>query len=96
MDPYVGSFMENGGSFITLAKKQIAPSHKGMRKTQGFYRKEHRGTCCDIGAELHRNISVIEFEELGMEAIFKIEVEDFPAFIVVDDKNNDFYSTWLS
>ena len=43
-----------------------------------------------------KNISVIEFEELGMEAIFKIEVEDFPAFIVVDDKNNDFYSTWLS
>ena len=93
MDSYVAPFMEQGGSFVTLAK--------GNRSRQvtvaciehgGFYLGSIGGPAAILALESIKHVEVIEYEELGMEAIFRIEVEKFPAFIVVDDKGNDFFS----
>ncbi|KAK1736632.1 fumarate hydratase (class I) [Skeletonema marinoi] len=87
MDAYVDKFMANGGSFVTLAKgnrsRQVT---NACKKYGGFY----------LGSiELNKNVEVLDNEEDGMEAIWKIDVEDFPAFIVVDDKGDDFFKEWL-
>ena len=92
MDSYVGEFMSHGGSFITLAKgnrsKQVMDACK---KHGGFYLGSIGGPAALLAQESIKTCKVLEFPELGMEAIWSIEVEDFPAFIVVDDKGNDFY-----
>jgi fumarate hydratase class I len=93
MDPYVNLFMEQGGSFVTLAKgnrsQQVTDACK---KHGGFYLGSIGGPAAVLALESIRNVQVVEYEELGMEAIWRIDVENFPAFIVVDDKGNDFFS----
>jgi fumarate hydratase, class I len=96
MDAYVGTFMEAGGSFITLAKgnrsKQVTAACK---KYGGFYLGSIGGPAAILAQNCIKKVEVHEFPELGMEAVWKIEVENFPAFIVVDDKGNDFFSKWI-
>ncbi len=93
MDSYVNLFMKNGGSFITLAKgnrsKQVSDACK---EYGGFYLGSIGGGAAILAQENIKKVEVLEFEELGMEAVWRIEVEDFPAFIIVDDKGNDFYA----
>jgi fumarate hydratase, class I len=93
MDSYVDQFQENGGSMIMLAKgnrsKQVRDACK---KHGGFYLGSIGGPAARLASHSIKKVEVQEFEELGMEAIWRIEVEDFPAFIVVDAQGNDFYS----
>ena len=93
MDSYVDYFQQNGGSFVMLAKgnrsKQVTDACK---KNGGFYLGSIGGPAARLAQDCIKKVEVIDFEELGMEAVWKIEVEDFPAFIVVDDKGNDFFA----
>jgi fumarate hydratase, class I len=93
MDSYVDLFMEHGGSHVTLAKgnrsRQVTDACK---KHGGFYLGSIGGPAAILALESIKHVEVVEYEELGMEAIWRIEVENFPAFIVVDDKGNDFFS----
>lgn len=96
MDAYVNEFMENGGSFITLAKGNRSKAvTAACKKHKGFYLGSIGGPAAILAENCIKNVEVLEYPELGMEAIWKIEVVDFPAFIVVDDKGNDFFSKWL-
>jgi fumarate hydratase class I len=96
MDSYVGLFQSLGGSMITLAKgnrsQQVTDACK---KYGGFYLGSIGGPAAILAKENIRKVAVLEYPELGMEAIWKIEVEDFPAFILVDDKGNDFFKQIL-
>ncbi len=96
MDPYVPIFQEQGGSMVMLAKgnrsKLITQSCK---KYGGFYLGSIGGPAARLGKECITNVETIEYSELGMEAIFMITVKDFPAFILVDDKGNDFFENLL-
>ncbi len=93
MDSYVDYFQENGGSFVMLAKgnrsKQVTDACK---KNGGFYLGSIGGPAARLALDCIKKVEVLDFEELGMEAVWKIEVEDFPAFIVVDNKGNDFFA----
>ena len=95
MDPYVSLFQENGGSMVMLAKgnrsKEVTDSCK---KNGGFYLGSIGGPAAQLGRDCITDVKVLEYEELGMEAIFEITVKDFPAFIIVDDKGNDFFSPY--
>ncbi|MGD9763423.1 MAG: fumarate hydratase [Candidatus Binatia bacterium] len=92
MDSYVDLFMQHGGSYVTLAKgnrsKAVA---EACAKHGGFYLGSIGGPAAVLAQENIKRVEVLEYPELGMEAIWRIEVEDFPAFIVVDDKGNDFF-----
>lgn len=96
MDSYVEKFMQEGGSFISLAKgnrsKQVTRSCK---KYGGFYLGSVGGPAAILAKNCITNVEVLDNEEDGMEAVWKIDVKDFPAFIVVDDKGNDFFKEWL-
>ena len=93
MDAYVDVFMENGGSYITLAKGNRSKIvTKACKKYGGFYLGSIGGPAAILAKNSIKKVEVIEFPELGMEAIWKIDVIDFPAFIVCDDKGNDFFS----
>jgi len=96
MDPYVPIFQEQGGSMVMLAKgnrsKLITQS---CEKYGGFYLGSIGGPAARLGKECITNVETIEYSELGMEAIFMITVKDFPAFILVDDKGNDFFENLL-
>jgi fumarate hydratase, class I len=93
MDSYVEQFQAAGGSMIMLAKgnrsKQVTDS---CNQHGGFYLGSIGGPAARLALDNIRKVEVLEYPELGMEAVWKIEVEDFPAFIVVDDKGNDFYA----
>jgi fumarate hydratase, class I len=93
MDSYVGSFQKNGGSYVMLAKgnrsKQVTDACK---KHGGFYLGSIGGAAARLAQDSIRKVEVIDYPELGMEAVHRIEVENFPAFIIVDDKGNDFFS----
>jgi fumarate hydratase class I len=93
MDSYVDQFQALGGSLVMLAKgnrsKQVTESCK---KNGGFYLGSVGGPAARLAKDCIKKVEVLDYEELGMEAIWKIEVEDFPAFIVVDDKGNDFFA----
>jgi len=93
MDPYVEPFQKHGGSMVMIAKgnrsQQVTDSCK---KYGGFYLGSIGGPAAILAQENIKNVELLEYPELGMEAIYKIDVEDFPAFILVDDKGNDFYS----
>lgn len=92
MDPYVGSFMAKGGSMIMLAKGNRSPQVKeACKKYRGFYLGSIGGPAAILAKENIKSVEVVDFEELGMEAIRKIRVVNFPAFIVTDDKGNDFF-----
>ncbi len=92
MDPYVGEFMSHGGSLVMVAKgnrsKQVADACK---KYGGFYLGSIGGPAAILARKSIKSVEVIDFEELGMEAVRKIKVENFPAFIIIDDKGNDFF-----
>ena len=93
MDSYVDLFQASGGSFVMLAKgnrsKQVTDACK---KHGGFYLGSVGGPAARLAKDCIKKVSVLDYEELGMEAVWKIEVVDFPAFIVVDDKGNDFFA----
>ena len=92
MDSYVDLFMQHGGSFITLAKGNRSHAvAEACKKHGGFYLGSIGGPAAVLAQENIKKVEVLEYPELGMEAIWKIEVKDFPAFIVVDDKGNDFF-----
>jgi len=92
MDSYVDPFMEHGGSYVTLAKgNRSKVVTDACRKHGGFYLGSIGGPAAILARDCIKKVEVVEYEELGMEAIFRIEVENFPAFIVVDDKGNDFF-----
>jgi len=96
MDAYVGLFMEHGGSFVTLAKGNRSKAvTEACKKYGGFYLGSIGGPAAILARDCIRKVEVIEYPELGMEAVFRIEVEGFPAFIVVDDKGNDFFAGTL-
>lgn len=96
MDSYVDLFQSHGGAMITLAKgnrsQQVTDACK---KYGGFYLGSIGGPAAILAKENIKKVEVLEYPELGMEAIWKIEVEDFPAFILVDDKGNDFFKQIL-
>jgi len=95
MDTYVDILMENGGSFVTLAKGNRSKMvTSACKKYGGFYLGSIGGPAAILAKNNIKKVEVLEYPELGMEAIWKIEVVDFPAFIVVDDKGNDFFAKW--
>ena len=93
MDSYVDQFQAAGGSMVMLAKgnrsRQVT---EACHAHGGFYLGSIGGPAARLAQDCIKSVSVLEYEELGMEAVWKIEVEDFPAFIVVDDKGNDFFT----
>lgn len=92
MDPYVDEFQDHGGSLIMLAKGNRAQCvTDACKKHGGFYLGSIGGPAAILAQNNIKSIECVEYPELGMEAIWKIEVEDFPAFILVDDKGNDFF-----
>jgi len=93
MDAYVDLFMEHGGSFVTLAKGNRSRAvTEACQRHGGFYLGSIGGPAAILAQDNIKRVEVLDFAELGMEAVWKIEVEDFPAFIVVDDKGNDFFA----
>ena len=92
MDPYVDLFQSHGGSMIMLAKgNRTQQVTDACKKHGGFYLGSIGGPAAILAQNNIKSIECLEYPELGMEAIWKIEVEDFPAFILVDDKGNDFF-----
>ena len=92
MDPYVNEFQDHGGSLIMLAKGNRSQDvTDACKKHGGFYLGSIGGPAAILAQENIRSIECVEYPELGMEAIWKIEVQNFPAFILVDDKGNDFF-----
>jgi len=92
MDSYVGEFQAAGGSFVMLAKGNRSRQVTEACKTYGgFYLGSIGGPAARLAQDCITKVEVLEYAELGMEAVWKIEVRDFPAFIVVDDKGNDFF-----
>ncbi|GAA0647351.1 fumarate hydratase [Kutzneria viridogrisea] len=93
MDSYVAQFQAAGGSLVMLAKgnrsKQVT---EACQSHGGFYLGSIGGPAARLAKDCIRKVEVLEYAELGMEAVWRIEVEDFPAFIVVDDKGNDFFA----
>ena len=93
MDSYVDLFQANGGSMVMLAKgnrsKQVVDACK---KHKGFYLGSIGGPAAILAQDVIKKVEVLEYPELGMEAIWRIQVENFPAFIITDDKGNDFFS----
>ncbi len=93
MDSYVELFQSNGGSYVMLAKgNRSSAVTESCRKHGGFYLGSIGGPGARLAKECIKKVEPIEYAELGMEAVWKIEVEDFPAFIVVDDKGHDFFA----
>ena len=92
MDAYVELFQKNGGSMIMLAKGNRSQEvTDACQKFGGFYLGSIGGPAAILAKENIKKVEVVEYEELGMEAIWKIDVVDFPAFILIDDKGNDFF-----
>jgi len=92
MDAYVDQFQEAGGSMVMLAKgNRSAQVRRACEKHGGFYLGSIGGPAARLAQDCIKKVECIAYPELGMEAIWRIEVEDFPAFIVVDDKGNDFF-----
>jgi fumarate hydratase class I len=93
MDPYVGEFQEAGGSFVMLAKgnrsKEVV---EACKRYGGFYLGTVGGAAAKLAEDCITKVEVLDYPELGMEAIWRIEVKDVPAFIVIDDKGNDFFA----
>ena len=92
MDPYVDLFQSHGGSMVMIAKgNRTQVVTDACKKHGGFYLGTIGGIAAVLSESSIKSIECIEWPELGMEAVYKIEVEDFPAFILVDDKGNDFF-----
>jgi fumarate hydratase class I len=94
MDSYVDYFQSNGGSMVMLAKGNRSKAVTDACKSHGgFYLGSIGGPAARLAQDCIKKVEVLDFEELGMEAVWKIDVVDFPAFIVVDDKGNDFFAS---
>jgi fumarate hydratase class I len=92
MDSYVDQFQSFGGSMVMLAKGNRSRAvREACKKHGGFYLGSIGGPAARLAQDCIRKVEVFEYPELGMEAVWKIDVEDFPAFIVIDDKGNDFF-----
>ncbi|MDP4924223.1 MAG: FumA C-terminus/TtdB family hydratase beta subunit, partial [Alphaproteobacteria bacterium] len=92
MDSYVPTFQAAGGSMVMLAKgNRSRVVRDSCKEHGGFYLGSIGGVAAKLALESIKKIEVLEYPELGMEAVWKIEVENFPAFIVMDDKGNDFF-----
>ena len=97
MDSYVDQFQKAGGSYVMLAKgNRSAQVTKACHENGGFYLGSIGGPAARLAQDVIKRVDVLEFAELGMEAVWQIEVEDFPAFVVVDDKGNDFFAATSS
>jgi fumarate hydratase class I len=93
MDAYVELFQSRGGSYVMLAKGNRSRAvTEACRRHGGFYLGSIGGPAARLAQDCIRKVDVVEYPELGMEAVWRIEVEDFPAFVVVDDKGNDFFA----
>ena len=93
MDSYVERFQAAGGSLVMLAKgNRSTQVSESCARNKGFYLGSIGGPAARLAKDSIRKVEVLEYPELGMEAIWRIVVEDFPAFIVIDDKGNDFYN----
>src|SRR5215471_6443090 len=93
MDAYVDKFQAAGGSYVMLAKGNRSKTvTDACHRHGGFYLGSIGGPAARLARDCITNVEVLEYAELGMEAVWKIEVRDFPAFVVVDDKGNDFFS----
>jgi fumarate hydratase class I len=93
MDSYVDQFMAAGGSFVSLAKgNRGSEVREACRKHGGFYLGSIGGPAARLAKDCIKKVELVAYPELGMEAIWRIEVVDFPAFIVIDDKGNDFFA----
>jgi len=93
MDSYVEQFQSAGGSLIMLAKGNRSEAvSAACKKYGGFYLGSIGGPAARLAQDCIKKVEVLDYEELGMEAVWKIEVENFPAFIIIDDKGNDFYA----
>ncbi|MCG8625179.1 MAG: fumarate hydratase [Proteobacteria bacterium] len=93
MDSYVARFQEAGGSMVMLAKGNRGRAVvDACQKYGGFYLGSIGGAAAKLATDAIRKIEVVEYEDLGMEAVWRIEVENFPAFIIIDDKGNDFFA----
>lgn len=96
MDPYIPLFQARGGAFVSLAKGNRSPIVKeACKKFGGFYLGSIGGPAARLAKECITSMEVLEYPELGMEAVYLIEVKDFPAFIMTDDKGNDFFDRLL-
>jgi fumarate hydratase class I len=96
MDAYVSQFQAAGGSFVMLAKgNRSAAVAKSCQEHGGFYLGSIGGPAARLAQDCITKVEVLDFADLGMEAVWKIEVKDFPAFIVIDDKGNEFYAETL-
>jgi fumarate hydratase, class I len=92
MDSFVHDFQAAGGSMVMLAKGNRSPAvREACKKHGGFYLASIGGSAANLAEHHIKKVETVEYPELGMEAIWKIEVENFPAFIVIDDKGNDFF-----
>jgi fumarate hydratase, class I len=97
MDPYVSIFQKQGASLVMLAKGNRSEEVRdACKKYGGFYLGSIGGPAARLGKECITDVETLEYPELGMEAIFLITVKDFPAFIIMDDKGNDFFENILS
>lgn len=97
MDSYVDAFQAAGGSFVMLAKGNRSTAvTAACKKHRGFYLGTIGGPAAIIAQDTIKKVEVLEYPELGMEAVWKIEVKDFPAFVIVDDKGNDFFKKWTA
>jgi len=95
MDAYVDTFQSLGGSMIMIGKgNRSASVTQACKKHGGFYLGSIGGVAATLSDASIKKVEVLDMEELGMEAVWKIEVQDFPAFMVVDNKGNDFFKTW--
>ncbi|HEX5054273.1 MAG TPA: fumarate hydratase [Planctomycetota bacterium] len=93
MDAYVDAFQQAGGSFVMLAKGNRSKAvTEACKKYSGFYLGSIGGPAAILAQDSIRKVEVLDYADLGMESVWKIEVKDFPAFLVVDDKGNDFFA----
>lgn len=96
MDPYVADFQAAGGSLVTIAKGNRSRGVRDSCKANGgFYLGSIGGAAAVLGREVIREVEVLDFPDFGMEAVFRIRVEDFPAFVIIDDKGGDFFDAML-
>ena len=92
MDSFMDHFQAAGGSLVSVAKGNRSPAvREACKKHGGFYLASIGGAAANLAEHHIKKVEVLEYPELGMEAIWRIEVENFPAFIVIDDKGNDFF-----
>jgi len=92
MDPYVAEFQPLGGSLVTLAKGNRSETVlRSCQENGGFYLATVGGAAARVGRDMITSVEPLDFKDYGMEAVWKIEVKDLPAFIVIDDKGNDFF-----